>query len=156
MGLISTIGPYLALLSFLVSCIPGVYWLFKRMSRSTRHENSILNQHKDDGTLPTSYQHPSSAILLGEYHQPSTHSLLLRVVNCGNGQVPITSQRLLASYQPLQGIENQVSLLGTTRLGQAVQEPVELPAEQYWYLNSMWHGRPHERTFSQGVNHYHP
>lgn len=150
MGLTSRIVPYLALLSLLVSCIPGAHWLFKRFRRIRRGKTSNRDQQQDCTTISTNRQHPSYAILLDDYapHPCDSH---LHTINDGTRQVPGTYQRCLFYRRPLPDSESPPPWLDTTHHAQNVQGPVRLRTEQHWYLDTTWYGPTHEHRFSQGV-----
>lgn len=151
MALTSSIVPYLALLSLLVSCIPGAYWVCKKIARSRRVENSSRDQHPDRDSLPTNLQYSSSAILLAEYLCPSSGPLL-RTVNNETRQFFSTLQQLPTSPWPFLDPEAQSACLNVTYHVPNMQGSVDLRAEQHWYIHSMWNGSPQERRSSHGVS----
>lgn len=148
MGLISIIGPYLALLSLLVSCVPGVYWLFKKTRQSRQSDPSGRNQQLYWNSLPTNRQYLSSTILLEE---PLflCYGLLLPTVSNGTRDVSSTSQPYPTYSRPRLELESQAPRLDTTCFSQNAQVPVELPTEQCWGLNSR---PPYGPRLSQGVD----
>lgn len=147
MGLTSSIVPYLALLSLLVSCIPGAYWLFKRFRRIRRGKNSNKFRQEDCNTVLTNRQHSSYAILLDHY-APHPSDVLLHTINDETRQVASTFQRCLSYRHPLQDSESPLPWLDATDHAPNVQGPVRLRTEQHWYLDTTWYRPTHERRFS--------
>lgn len=129
MGLISIIGTYLALLSLFVSCVPGVYWLFKKTHHYRQSDPNRRNQQPYWNALPTNRQHLSSAILLDEPLFLYS-GLLLRTISNGTRGVSSTSQLFPTYARPHLDLESQAPQLDTTYVAQNAQAPVELPIEQ--------------------------
>lgn len=152
MALTSSVVPYLALLSLLVSCVPGAYWLFEKIMLLRRGKTNRPDQLEHPGwdVLPTNSRHSSSAVLLEEYPPPSSN-LLLRMVNSGAPHVSAAPQRLLTYSRHSPESEGQAMWLDTNNLVPNMQGQVRIRTEQYWYIDTMSRP-PQERRFSQGIN----
>lgn len=147
MGLTSSIVPYLALLSLLVPCIPGAYWLFKRFRRIRRGKSSNKIRQEDCNTVSTNRQHSSYAILLDDY-APQPSDVMLHTIKDGTHLVPSAFQQCLLYRHPLRDTESLPLWPDTTHHAPNVQGPVRLRTEQHWYLNTTWYRPTHERRSS--------
>lgn len=91
MALTPSATTYLALLSLLVSCVPGLYWIFKRVRRSRQNRNHQQDQHFNK--VLSSHQRPTpTTYSLEEY---PTHSFRIPhyTVSDGSRQTSNTIQR---------------------------------------------------------------
>lgn len=115
MALTPNATTYLALLSLLVSCVPGIYWIFKQVRRSRKTRNHQHDQHLNQ--FLSSHQRPApTTYSLGEY---PIHSY--RIPHCtvsdGSRQTSNTIQRfpryhVLVPDHGIQAVWLDTALLG--------------------------------------------
>lgn len=148
MDLISSLTPYLALFSFLVSCTLGLHCLFERLHRAYRRKSNNRSQQRDRDTLPIHHQHhqpssPSISLLEVSPRPPSV--LLLGMTSHRTGQVPNMQNTIPALSRPHTRVESQAPRLDSACLARAVQKPIELPSEGFQRVNTTWCGPRHEQ-----------
>lgn len=152
MALSSSVVPYLALLSLLVSCIPGAYWFYKNMARF-RRETGSHNQQLVREALHNIRQHSPYAILHDEY-PPHSSGVLIHTVSDRSRQFPSTSRLFPSHPRPLPDPESQAQWVDVTHDSENMRGPVIFRTEQYWHLRSAWYRPSPERRLSQSLNHH--
>lgn len=106
---------YLALLSLLVSCVPGLYWIFTSILRFRKSRKHKLDQHSDT-PLPSHQRVARTTYSLDE-HPASPFSIPHYTVGNRSCQTSNTVQRFPRYHVLVPDHEIQAVWLSTTSLG---------------------------------------
>lgn len=143
MALSSRVIPYLALLSIIVSCVPGFYWGFTRLRRYMKKR-----QNQQDGDTPfINRQGSPSAILLDD--NPHHSSVLPRhhPTNNSRPRVSIATPSIPSYLGPVPVPDHRAVWLSGVFLSPHTERPDRLYTDQSYHHNATWVENPHERIF---------
>lgn len=148
MALSSGIIPYLALLSLIVSFVPGFWWGLRRLRQ---HMNKRHNRHNVEIPLANLHQ-PPSAILDNE--GPHHSSFLPRQHSTNNRRHLVSSATLSVPYYPgpAPAPGYQAVWLSAIFLSPHAERPDRLYTDQSYRHNGAWFEDPCELSSAAGVD----
>lgn len=148
MALSSGIIPYLALLSLIVSFVPGFWWGFRRLRQ---HMNKRHNRHNVEIPLANLHQPPSANLANeGRHHS----SFLPRQYPTNNRRHRFSSATLSVPYYPgpAPAPGYQAVWLSAIFLSPHAERPDRFYTDQSNRDNGAWFEDPYRRISAAGVD----